>query len=220
MPRPPSWTDEELITAVDISTSFKQVCDRLGLWAGGGTYRTLERHMARLNLETTHLDRRGSVARSLRRTWSDEDLAAAVRESTSFSEVGRRLGYRTSGGIHRFLRTHIARLGLDTSHFAGQSWAKGKSFAGQRRQPLSEILVKNSTYMSTGGLRRRLIAEGLNAARCEMCGIDAWHGKRLPLELDHINGHHTDNRLENLRILCPNCHAVTETWCRSRTRPV
>ena len=174
--------------------------------------------MARLKLEITHLNRR--QASRLRRGWSDEDLAAAVRESTSFSEVGRRLGYTTSGGIHRFVKQHIARLGLDTSHFAGQSWAKGKSFAGQRKRPLSEILVQNSTYMSTGRLRRRLIAEGLKVACCEMCGIATWHGKPLPLELDHINGDNMDNRLENLRILCPNCHAVTETWCRSRARPV
>ncbi len=213
VPRPVSWTDQQLIDAVDVSTSFKQVCDRLGLWAGGGTYRTLERHMARLNLETTHLERQ--ARRKSRRAWTDYDLAVAVRESVSYSEVGRRLGYITSGGVHRFVKRHIARLGLDTSHFVGQSWAKGRSFAGQRKRPLSEILVQNSTYMSTGRLRRRLITEGLKPACCEMCEIATWRGKPLPLELDHINGDHADNRIENLRIVCPNCHAVTETWCRS-----
>jgi transposase-like protein len=215
MPRSPSWTDQQLIDAVDVSTSYKQVCDRLGLWPGGGTYRTLERHMARLNLETTHLDRRRR--RNSRRRWTDEEFAAAVRESKSFSEVARRLGYDTSGGIHRFVKLHITRLNLDTSHFTGQSWARGMRFPGRRRRPLAEILVERSTYGNGGNLRRRLIADGLKEARCELCGITEWRGQPVKLELDHINGDHTD-RLENLRIVCPNCHALTETYCNSRSR--
>ena len=78
---------------------------------------------------------------------------------------------------------------------------------------LDEILVENSTYRSSAQLRRRLILAGLKCQRCEHCGLDEWMGQELPLSLDHINGDPTDNRLENLRILCPNCHALTETWC-------
>jgi hypothetical protein len=84
---------------------------------------------------------------------------------------------------------------------------------------LDEILVVNSTYTSTATLRRRLIKAGLKEARCESCGISEWQGQPLPLALDHINGVHTDNRLENLRILCPNCHALPDTWCVRNREP-
>lgn len=148
------------------------------------------------------------------RRWTDEQLAEAVAASESYAEVLRRLGYTPSGGMHRFITSHIRTLGLDTSHFTGQAWAQGRRFPPQRRsQPLAEILVRNSRYRTSAALRRRLVAEGVKEARCEGCGLDSWQGRPIPLELDHVNGDHTDNRLENLRILCPNCHSQTETWC-------
>lgn len=82
---------------------------------------------------------------------------------------------------------------------------------------LEEILVRDSTYTDNAALRRRLIKAGLKDGRCERRALDSWMGESLPLALDHINGDHTDNRLQNLRILCPNCHALTDTWC-SRNR--
>jgi hypothetical protein len=107
VPRQPSWIDQELIDAVDVSTSFTQVCDRLGLRPGA---------VARLKLETLHLDRRERTERRSRQRWTDECLAAAVRESTSIADVFRGHGYNTAGGIHRFVTRHIRRLAPDTSH--------------------------------------------------------------------------------------------------------
>ena len=80
-------------------------------------------------------------------------------------------------------------------------------------------MVVNSTYSNTKHLRQRLTTAGLEDALRETCGLSEWRGEPLPLAVDHINGVHTDNRLENLRILCPNCHALTATWCARKPKP-
>jgi 5-methylcytosine-specific restriction endonuclease McrA len=78
--------------------------------------------------------------------------------------------------------------------------------------PLEKILIENSTYVSSNDLRQRLIKEGIFEYRCMGCGLDTWLDQPIPLELDHINGSRSDQRLENLRLLCPNCHALTPTY--------
>jgi Zn finger protein HypA/HybF involved in hydrogenase expression len=83
--------------------------------------------------------------------------------------------------------------------------------------PLEEALTNPSPYLNMAKLKRRLLKAGLKSLRCEMCNITSWRDKVLPFQLDHIDGNRTNNLLENLRMLCPNCHAQTETWCRKRS---
>jgi hypothetical protein len=84
---------------------------------------------------------------------------------------------------------------------------------------LEEVLVKDSPYPYTTNLKNKLYHEGLKTRSCEMCGqSEKWNGKKMPLILDHINGINDDNRLENLRIVCPNCNATLDTHCNKKRK--
>jgi hypothetical protein len=106
----------------------------------------------------------------------------------------------------------VARLGLDTSHFQGQRWAVGRKFPARRERPLESYLRKD-VLVNRGNLRRRLLSAGLLENRCAECGIYEWRGVALSLHLDHIDGDPLNNELSNLRLLCPNCHSLTPTYC-------
>lgn len=152
-----------------------------------------------------------------RRTYTDEQLAAAIESSRSFAEVLSRLGLATAGGNYATLHASALRLGLDTSHFDGQGWAKGRRLAPRPSAlSLAAILVADSIYQSYK-LKHRLLQAGVFRRECRECGNTQWQGQPIPLELDHVNGNSRDNRLENLRLLCPNCHAFTATY-RARNR--
>lgn len=135
-------------------------------------------------------------------------LREAVASTVSLSASLRKLGRARVGSNHKWIKKHIARLGLDTSHWRGM--AHGTSRTGG---PLSEILVENSSYTNLVRLKKRLVSEGLIEFACAECGISEWMGKPLVLQLDHVNGVRDDNRIGNLRLLCPNCHSQTPTYC-------
>ncbi|HXV05795.1 MAG TPA: hypothetical protein VFP23_07850 [Solirubrobacterales bacterium] len=149
--------------------------------------------------------------------YGEEEARRAVAASRSYSEVLRRLGMRPAGGNHRLLRKYVDEIWcIPTDHFD----AGGSAIVHLHNPPIpiKEILVEGSTY-SRGKLKQRLYDEGLKQRRCEMCGQEeCWRGRWMSLILDHINGVPDDNRLENLRIVCPNCAATLDTHCGRKNR--
>jgi hypothetical protein len=151
--------------------------------------------------------------------FTEEDLRAAVTVSLSFAETLRNLDYCHTGGNPRTIKKYIAIWGIDTSHF-DPDFARAKALRTAPR-PLPEVLVNGSAY-GRASLKARLYREGLKERCCEMCGQgESWHGRKMSLILDHINGVRDDHRLENLRIVCPNCAATLDTHCgRQNRKPV
>lgn len=142
--------------------------------------------------------------------WTAEQLAAAVAEK-SIAGVLRRLRLRAAGANYARISHIIKQAGLSTAHFTGQGHLRGRHNPHVPKTPLERILVEGSLFGSSK-LRKRLLAERVLEARCSFCQLVEWFGRPIPLELDHVDGDGHNNRLENLRLLCPNCHATTPTY--------
>jgi transposase-like protein len=138
---------------------------------------------------------------------SDSDFSNIVQQSITYSEICKKLGLRTQGSNYSTVKRRIQRQNLSISHFDRHLHRTiGVTI------PLSDILKENSTYGSSM-LKPRLIKENMLENKCCKCGLtNTWQDEPISLQLDHINGIHTDNRIENLRILCPNCHSQTTTY--------
>ena len=139
-----------------------------------------------------------------------EEFEKIVKNSLSIADVCRSLNIVPIGGNYKTVKSKLLLWNIDISHFTGQGWNVGKRFKPfKKKMLLDEILVENSTYTNTNNLRNKLFNEGYKEKRCEKCGLTEWLGIEISLELHHKNGNNLDHRIENLIILCPNCHSQT-----------
>ena len=140
-----------------------------------------------------------------------EDVRKAVANSLSIAGVLRQLGLRPIGGNYKTIHRIIRDNSLSTSHFTGQGWNVGLKFKPKPPINNETIFVENSNYKCSWRLRERY-KKIMGIKECESCGLMEWLGRPIPLEIHHINGNNTDNRLDNLKLLCPNCHALTDNY--------
>jgi hypothetical protein len=154
------------------------------------------------------------MTRGRKKTWTDEQFAEAAKKNYSARATLIAIGLNGDGANYKTVRRIVKRMGLNISHWTGQSHLRGKS-ATWSVKPLDAILVENSEYGNTSSLKKRLIRLGFLQNECVICGqCPQWEGKSLVMVIDHINGINNDNRLENLRLLCPNCNSQQKTFCR------
>jgi RNA polymerase subunit RPABC4/transcription elongation factor Spt4 len=138
------------------------------------------------------------------RNYTEEDISAAVLNSTSIAGVLRHLDLVPIGGNYATIKKRIAQLGLDTSHFSGAAW-----------MPKGWHIKTFDNLTNPTAIKKRLIQERSHS--CESCQLQEWLGKPIVLEMDHVDGDRNNNQRSNLRLLCPNCHSQTQTWRKRKS---
>ncbi|MFF4258954.1 HNH endonuclease signature motif containing protein [Streptomyces sp. NPDC001663] len=203
-----AYTRERLEEAARGARTLSEALGRLGVEPKSWRRRYIYERMKKLGVDVSLFEREGAK-------WTREILEPVVARSTSVNEVLRRLGLDPVGGHHTNISRRIKAYGLDTSHFTPVIRTERQRH-NQRRRTAEEILVEETSARATrvpsSRLKRAMRELGMEE-RCSLCGTEAvWLGEPLPLEVDHIDGDWRNNRIENLRLLCPNCHSTTDTY--------
>ncbi|WP_206502564.1 HNH endonuclease signature motif containing protein [Streptomyces chrestomyceticus] len=199
------FTRERLSEAAASSRTLSEALVKLGVDPKGSRRTYLRERMRLMKIDTSHFANESA-------RWTKEVLEPAVAASTNFCEVLRYLGLEVVGGHHTHITRRIRALGIDTSHFTGRNRTKPASRRRCGDRVLVEMPASGARRVQSSRLKAAMLSHAI-AEKCTLCGTGPdWHGNTIPLEVDHIDGNWRNNRLENLRLLCPNCHSVTDSY--------
>ena len=207
------WTEEEILL---LKEKYPILGVKKILPFFNRSFRAIKEKVKILGIKMLEEERKKSNIK-----YSKEQVERAVRFAKCYADTIRNLGLIAQAGNYKSIKKLIQYYEIDTKHFLNPSELtkeriKNNGFIN-KEFPIISFLKENSNIRTTT-LKQKLFKEGYKKNKCEECGQDEnWRGKKFSLILDHINGIHNDNRIENLRILCPNCNAILDTHC-SRNR--
>ncbi|WP_405916996.1 HNH endonuclease signature motif containing protein [Streptomyces sp. NBC_00728] len=211
------YTRDRMQQAAEQCSDIDEVISFFGTRPYGNLRRHLYQRFEHFEIDISHFPRK--VRLRARGLPSESELRQAVAQSLSIAGVLRLLGRPDNSRLRILVPRLTEAHGIHTSHFLGQAHQRGKPGTTPIRRP-EEILVAHSGERRTRTpLLRRALREIGVPEECAECGTGSeWLGEPMTLEVDHINGDWSDDRRGNLRLLCPNCHAITSTWCRGGRR--
>lgn len=212
------YTKEILTEAAENCSNIDEVITYLGV----RSYHQLRRHLFRRfehsGIDVSHFTRFERGPRSCPKP-SRSELLTAVTAASSIAGTLRELRLSDTASVRKRFHEWVAEFDIDTSHFLGQAHQRGKPGPTPRRRAVDVLVKHDGKRRTKTALLRRALLEAAVPERCDECGTPPeWHGRPMTLEIDHVNGDWSDDRRPNLRFLCPNCHAVTRTWCRGGRR--
>lgn len=200
-----SFTDGQFQEFAENSTSIINFMKKLGYSATSSYPKQVKPRCDKLGIKI--------ISKFVGTRHNDDELRKAAQDSKSVTGVMVKLGLKPNGFAHARFRDRLNRLGIT---FTTNAW--NRSIRLKERRSIDDYLVLNGPLISSSKLRRRLIKTGLKPNHCEECGLSEWHGKKLPLQLEHCDGNRRNNIISNLKILCPNCHSLTPTHSRIKVR--